>query len=159
MTRNPVISTAALLTHYSFDLQGQGLERVVHKWLAAYPNRWVMAAVVEALYQGRYKVDSVNRILSAWQARGQPLPHFDHDFADIVCKKLLHPMASYAQSQPSDGAAGGGREGAIAPSLTGLPAVKPPQPRPSHVPNSAIQRHAKLAIQLQVPDSQLFGES
>lgn len=151
MTRNPVISTAALLTHYSFDLQGQGIEPVVHKWLAAYPNRWVMAAVVEALYQGRYKVDSVNRILSAWQARGQPLPHFDHDFADIVCKKLLHPMANYAQSQPS--------EGAIAPSLTGLPAVKPPQPRPSHVPNSAIQHHAKLAIQLQVPDSQLFGES
>lgn len=151
MTRNPVISTAALLTHYSFDLQGQGIERLVHRWLAAYPSRWVMAAVVEALYQGRYKVDSVNRILSAWQSRGQPLPHFDHDFADIVCKKLLHPMANHTQAQPS--------EGAIAPSLTGLPAVKPPQPHPSHVPNSAIQHHAKLAIQLQVPDSQLFGES
>jgi hypothetical protein len=45
-------------------------------------------AVLEALYQGRYKVISVEEILKLWHRRGQPTFHFTHDFERLVCKNL-----------------------------------------------------------------------
>lgn len=92
MRKDPAISTAILLTHYSFELNGKTLPQIIQEWLSLYPNKWVIAAVVEALYQGRYKVNSVNRILVNWQTQGQPLHHFDHDFAELFCKKIIKAM-------------------------------------------------------------------
>lgn len=92
MRKDPAVSTAILLTHYGFELNGNSLPGVIGQWLDSYPNKWVLAAVVEALYQGRYKVSSVNRILDSWCSRGQPLPNFDHDFADFFCKKIIRAM-------------------------------------------------------------------
>lgn len=97
MARNPVASITALLTYYSFDLHGCAIDQLVQKWLSKYPPKWVMSAVVEALYQGRYKAASVNSILFLWYLRGQPLHHFDYEFLDIVCGNLfkaipIHPI-------------------------------------------------------------------
>lgn len=55
-----------LLTHYSFDLGGYNVQEIVNQWQAHYPVNWLHLAVIEALYQGRYKAFSVQQILSMW---------------------------------------------------------------------------------------------
>jgi hypothetical protein len=92
MVRSPAASTSALLSHYSFDLGEHALNQLVENWLGVYPPRWVMAAVVEALYQGRYKASSVDRILFLWWLRGQPLHHFDFEFLDLICSGLFQAV-------------------------------------------------------------------
>lgn len=89
MLLNPFASTSILLTHYCFDLEEQATEEVVKNWLGEYPAKWVISAIVEALYQGRYKVASVEKILFLWRLQGQPSNHFDREFADLVCFVLL----------------------------------------------------------------------
>lgn len=90
MRKNPVDSTFTLLSNYSFEPTETNINDLVFCWLSLYPSKWVVAAIVEAIYQGRYKVESVSRILNAWSMRGHPVHHFDYDFADVVCKKLAN---------------------------------------------------------------------
>jgi hypothetical protein len=45
-------------------------------------------AILEALYQGRYKVISVEEILKIWHRRGHPTFHFTGEFERLVCKNL-----------------------------------------------------------------------
>jgi hypothetical protein len=78
----------ALLVHYGFDLGGKKAEKLAGEWLTKYPGYWLRLAVVEALYQGRYKAVSVGQILSMWQRMGQPLYHFNHEFERLVCSNF-----------------------------------------------------------------------
>ncbi len=89
MLANPILSVSVLLRHYSFDARGNAIEVVARLWLAEYPAKWVIAAIIESIYQGRYKTSSVDNILSLWQREGRPQHHFDIDFADLICGKLL----------------------------------------------------------------------
>ncbi len=89
MRKNPAAVTFALLINYSFELGKTNLVDLIYSWLNLYPGKWVITATVEAIYQGRYKVNSVSRILEFWNLRGYPVHHFDYDFADVVCKKLI----------------------------------------------------------------------
>ncbi len=103
MAKSPFASASALLAYYGFDLNGLNLDQIVYSWLGNYPAKWVIAAVVEALYQGRYKAASVNSILSLWCLRGQPVHHFDYEFADIVCSQLfrtLPPQTAALEQNP-----------------------------------------------------------
>ena len=79
---------ASLLVHYSFDISGDTVEELVGEWLTIYPAYWLRLAVVEALYQGRYKTVSVEHLLAMWQRRGQPLYHFNHEFERLVCSSF-----------------------------------------------------------------------
>ncbi|WP_052050240.1 hypothetical protein [Leptolyngbya sp. KIOST-1] len=90
MKKNPAESTFLLLANYSFEPTETNVTDMVFCWLSLYPGKWVVAAIVEAIYQGRYKVESVSRILNAWNMRGYPVHHFDYDFADVVCKQLAN---------------------------------------------------------------------
>ncbi|WP_008318523.1 hypothetical protein [Leptolyngbya sp. PCC 6406] len=75
-----------LLQEYSFELGGCRPADLVNLWqhhLEADPS-WIRAAVVEALYQGRYKAFSVEQILRLWKRRGYPIRHFNHDFERVV---------------------------------------------------------------------------
>ncbi|MDX2212754.1 MAG: hypothetical protein SFY66_05635 [Oculatellaceae cyanobacterium bins.114] len=89
MSRSPAASISALLSYYSFDLGGYDIEQIVQGWLEEYPPKWAIAAVVEAIFQGRYKVASVDNILLNWYLNGRPQHHFDSEFADLVCSKLF----------------------------------------------------------------------
>lgn len=89
MYRDPALFTLLMLQHYSFDLDVCSAEKTVDAWLEAYSAKWIAGAIVEAIYQGRYKVMSVHRILLDWQQRGQPLYHFDYEFADFVCREAI----------------------------------------------------------------------
>lgn len=79
---------ANLLRYYSFELGGSTIDHCLSRWLDAYSANWVRLAVVEALYQGRYKAVSVEQILALWQRRGCPVHHFNHEFERLVCNKL-----------------------------------------------------------------------
>lgn len=74
-----------LLVHYIFDLAGYTASELIDRWLKDYPATWVRLAVIESLYQGRYKAVSVEQILAFWKRRGQALHHFNHDFERLVC--------------------------------------------------------------------------
>ena len=77
-----------LLKHYSFESNHRSYERVLDSWLERFPLSWVNLALVESLYQGRYKVVSVEQILTLWQRRGKPSYHFNHDFERLVSNNL-----------------------------------------------------------------------
>lgn len=94
MAKDPVVSISALLSYYSFDLNGYDIDQLVKGWLEEYSSKWVMAAVVEAIFQGRYKAASVDNILLNWYLSGRPQHHFDSEFADLVCSKLLKKIPS-----------------------------------------------------------------
>ncbi|NJL87385.1 MAG: hypothetical protein HC886_17625 [Leptolyngbyaceae cyanobacterium SM1_1_3] len=79
---------AALLDHYSFDLTGYCAAQWVQFWQQAVATDWIHAAVIEALYQGRYKAISVEQLLRAWQRRQEPIRHFSHEFERMVCSPL-----------------------------------------------------------------------
>src|SRR5512146_1416337 len=73
-----------LLSDYSFDVDTYAAEVMVTDWLQRFEPVWVSQAITEALYQGRYKLVSVDHILQIWQRRGQPLRHFNREFESII---------------------------------------------------------------------------
>jgi len=88
-----------LLTHYFVDLRGATASQLTNRWLRDYSATWVHLAVIEALYQGRYKAVSVEQILSFWQRRGQVVYHFNHEFVRLIC----HNFPQSAPVLASDG--------------------------------------------------------
>ncbi|MGH2414820.1 MAG: hypothetical protein ACRDEA_14245 [Microcystaceae cyanobacterium] len=83
-----VTQVVALLTRYGFEMRGYTAQELMDKWLKTYQVRWVRLAVVEALYQGRYKAVSVEHILRLWFRRGNPTFHFTHEFEHLICRNL-----------------------------------------------------------------------
>ncbi|MBD2609779.1 hypothetical protein H6G94_00575 [Nostoc punctiforme FACHB-252] len=86
----------ALLIHYSFDLSGYTANELVERWQTQYPLNWLHLAVIEALYQGRYKAVSVQQILVFWQRRQQATYHFNMEFERMVCSKFPQSLTSVA---------------------------------------------------------------
>jgi len=78
----------ALLTHYSFDLGGYSPSELIARWQNQYPINWLHLAIIEALYQGRYKAISVQQILVLWQRREQATFHFNVEFENLVCSRF-----------------------------------------------------------------------
>ncbi|UBF27633.1 hypothetical protein K9N68_06855 [Kovacikia minuta CCNUW1] len=116
LSNNSAATDAAnLLRHYSFDLDESTIDQHLAHWLETYPVNWVRLAIVEALYQGRYKAISVEQILVLWKRRGQPLYHFNHEFERLVCDKFPRDLLSSDDSTSS-------REEAISPTKAPLTA-------------------------------------
>ncbi|MCY7334580.1 MAG: hypothetical protein LH649_18405 [Pseudanabaena sp. CAN_BIN31] len=74
----------ALLQHYSFDLGGYTIRDLTRAWENFKPE-WVRQAVIESLFQGRYKVVSVNQILQLWERKGEPNCRYNREFERLVC--------------------------------------------------------------------------
>lgn len=89
----------ALLNYYRFDCDRYPTDTLVLYWCIDYPLSWVKSAVVEALYQGRYKSLSVEQILQGWQRRNQPTYHFSHDFERLIYSQL--PIAETIAARKS----------------------------------------------------------
>lgn len=81
-----VKQASALLIHYDFDILTESAEELVATWVSYYPPYWLRLAIVEALYQGRYKGVSVEHLLNFWQRRGHPFYHFSHEFERLICQ-------------------------------------------------------------------------
>ncbi|WP_244329211.1 hypothetical protein [Tolypothrix sp. PCC 7910] len=89
----PDLATA-LLTHYSFDLSGYSASELIRRWKTHYPLEWLHIAVIEALYQGRYKAVSVQQILNFWHRRGQATYHFNMEFERLICSKFPESLTA-----------------------------------------------------------------
>jgi hypothetical protein len=95
--KDPVVAcAAALLTHYSFDLGGSTAEKLMIQWQKEYPVNWLRLAVIEALYQGRYKAVSVAQILALWKRRGEALYHFNYEFERLICRNF--PLENFTDN-------------------------------------------------------------
>jgi hypothetical protein len=156
MRKNPVDSTFMLLSSYSFEITEANIDELIFFWLSLYPSKWVVAAIVEAIYQGRYKVESVSRILNSWGVRGYPMHHFDYDFADVVCKKLANlSNANVSLTYPQRHAAMESIPSTTPntqPSFKTEPSATAEAPKrqiaSQHTPNQNISRGEKLVIRL-----------
>jgi hypothetical protein len=82
------IAAETLLVHYSFELSHATATELVNHWLESYPSRWLRLAIIEALYQGRYKSISVEQILVCWHRRSKPIYHFNLEFEQLICSQL-----------------------------------------------------------------------
>jgi hypothetical protein len=92
--------TVALILYYGFETGEATAVELVTSWLEVYQAIWVRFAVVEALYQGRYKAVSIEQILTFWIRRGQPTYHFNHEFESLVCRKIpLFPTGKEQREQ------------------------------------------------------------
>jgi hypothetical protein len=92
--KNTIAHATNLLTHYSFDLGYQTASQLIDQWLKEFPAGWVRLAVIEALYQGRYKAISVDQILRLWKRRNNPCYHFNYEFERLVCNKFPRNLNS-----------------------------------------------------------------
>lgn len=87
-----------LLSGYSFDVEAHPTDAVIGGWLELYGSVWVSHAITEALYQGRYKIISIEHILKLWQRRGQPIRHFNREFESIILGQTLLCPTGYGDS-------------------------------------------------------------
>ncbi len=75
---------ATLLCRYGFDLEDWMPQSLVNQWLEKYSDQWIYLSVLEALYQGRYKIVSVEQILKLWSRKGEPKFHFSLEFESMI---------------------------------------------------------------------------
>lgn len=90
-----------LLTSYSFDAEDYPTKAMIVGWLEDFGSVWVSHAITEALYQGRYKVISIDQILKLWQRRGQPIRHFNREFESIILGQSLLCPTGYGDGAES----------------------------------------------------------
>ncbi|YAI82686.1 MAG: hypothetical protein ACQJCO_03740 [cyanobacterium endosymbiont of Rhopalodia sterrenbergii] len=84
-----ITQMAVLLDCYGFDLQERSPAEYIDYWLTSCSRYWVRLAIIEALYQGRYKAVSVDHILRLWKRRGHPTFHFPHEFERLICRNVF----------------------------------------------------------------------
>jgi hypothetical protein len=84
---------AALIAHYGLELEDTQVDDVVRPWLDRYEPTWVIKAIVESLYRGRYKVTSVDRILQDWTRIGEPRYWFSAEYERGILEKLPQIVA------------------------------------------------------------------
>jgi len=97
-----ILETSTLLTCYSFDLRGLTPLGLINNWLETHSLLWIRLAVVEALYQGRYKAVSVEHLLNFWSRRGQPIFHFGREFELLISNNLPKSYSENAIVDPLD---------------------------------------------------------
>ena len=83
-----IIETSVLLTCYGFDLRGLTPQGLINDWRKSYSPLWIRWAVIEALYQGRYKAVSVEHLLNFWSRRGEPSFRFNSEFERLITHNL-----------------------------------------------------------------------
>lgn len=151
------IDVTDLLKRYSFDLDGALLDRLVEFWLNHYPTQWVRLAVIEALYQGRYKAISVEQILNLWQRRGRVLYHFNHEFERVVCGRF--PSTHYIPA-PSQYAASSRSYRKPFPQAASQP-IEPALPQPMPASSVALPEvePAPIGVSEIVPQTEPTTES
>ncbi|WP_373542632.1 hypothetical protein [Chamaesiphon sp.] len=76
---------------YGLELDGDRVDNLVGAWLQKYDPTWIVKAIVESLYRGRYKIKSVDNILKDWQRLGKPRHNFTPDYEREILQNLPEP--------------------------------------------------------------------
>ncbi len=80
--------TIALINYYGFDLEQYTVQQLMIEWSKNHEHSWLYLAVVEAIYQGRFKATSIEQILSFWSRKGTPCYHFNREFEHLICANV-----------------------------------------------------------------------
>lgn len=77
-----------IIDRYGLEFDEYQVEQTVVTWLQEYDSAWIVKAIVESLHRGRYKVKSVDSILSGWQRAGKPSCKFTAEFEREILQNL-----------------------------------------------------------------------
>jgi hypothetical protein len=83
---------------YGLELNDREIDEVLSAWMRQYDSTWILKAIVESLYRGRYKIVCVESILSNWQRLGNPRYQFTPEYEreilaqipEIANRKTVH---------------------------------------------------------------------
>jgi hypothetical protein len=89
-----VAEVVPLLVRYRYEPDETQAAIIAQGWAEQYPAEWVRPAVVETLYQARYKSISVAQVLSLWQRQGRPYTHYSGDFERMVSRSPSERLGS-----------------------------------------------------------------
>lgn len=79
---------ATVIEHYGLELEDRQVDSILVTWFQTYEPMWIIKAIVESLYRGRYKIKSVDNILKDWQRLGNPLYKFTPDYERQILQSL-----------------------------------------------------------------------
>jgi hypothetical protein len=77
-----------LIDRYGLEPDRERIDVIVADWLQHNDSNWVVQAIVESLYRGRYKIKSVDNILRDWQRLSKPLYHFTPEYEREILQNL-----------------------------------------------------------------------
>jgi hypothetical protein len=105
---------AVIINIYGLALDEQQVEAILATWSQKYDSAWILKAIVESLYRGRYKLVSVDNILKDWQRIGKPRYNFTPEYEREILQKI--PKADESDELTGCGTgllAGGDASGAV----------------------------------------------
>lgn len=73
---------------YGLELDGHQVDTPIDTWLQTYDPTWIVKAIVESLYRGRYKIKSIDNILKDWQRLGKPRYNFTPEYERGILRNL-----------------------------------------------------------------------
>ncbi|WP_310484216.1 hypothetical protein [Chamaesiphon sp. VAR_48_metabat_403] len=73
---------------YGLELDGRSIDDTLSAWLRQYDSTWILKAIVESLYRGRYKIVCVENILSNWQRLGTPRYQFTPEYEREILAQI-----------------------------------------------------------------------
>jgi hypothetical protein len=80
-----------ILQNYKFDLGDRSIQNISIDW-QNYDPLWLRSAITESMYRGRYKVVSVEQILSSWERKQEISCKFDLEFEDLIWGELAESI-------------------------------------------------------------------
>ncbi len=88
-----------VIEHYGLELDDDRVDAMMVNWFEEFDPIWIVKAIVESLYRGRYKVKSVDNILKDWRRLGKPKYNFPPDYEREILQNL--PVAIDLTDTPS----------------------------------------------------------
>jgi hypothetical protein len=86
---------------YGLELGGYQIDTLLVTWFQKYDSTWILKAIVESLYRGRYKIVSVDNILKDWHRLGKPRYNFTPEYEWEIIQNIPEPTPQQiAQSSP-----------------------------------------------------------
>jgi hypothetical protein len=79
---------ATVVDLYGLELDEYQVDTITFEWLKTYDRDWIVKAIVESLYRGRYKIVSVDKILKDWHRLGQPRYNFTPEYEQEILQTL-----------------------------------------------------------------------
>jgi hypothetical protein len=73
---------------YGLELDDREIDDVLSAWMRQYDSTWILKAIVESLYRGRYKIVCVESILSNWQRLGNPRYQFTPEYEREILAQI-----------------------------------------------------------------------
>jgi hypothetical protein len=78
----------SVIERYGLELDGHHVDTITVTWFQKYESGWIVKAIIESLYRGRYKIKSVDNILRDWERLGKPRYDFTPEYERGILQNL-----------------------------------------------------------------------